>query len=74
MLGVRSGGQVAFVIHDGGLIELRSSPLTLDAVSGSVTGLPHGTPDLEQEIEEAISEHITLRHPPDCGLANPPVR
>ena len=61
-LGISTDDRVAFVVHDDGLIELRAPAYTLDNVFGSVPGLPNETADLEQEIEDAISEHIKARY------------
>ena len=63
MLGISKDDSVAFVVHDDGHVELRSPTYTLDNVFGSVPGLPTETPDLEQEIEEAIAEHVKARYP-----------
>jgi AbrB family looped-hinge helix DNA binding protein len=62
MLGISKDGSVAFVVHDDGHIELRSPVCILDNVFGSVPSLPDETPDLEQEIEEAISQHVKARY------------
>ena len=61
MLGISTDDRVAFVVHDDGLVELRSLAFTLDNVFGSVSGLPDETPDLELEIEGAISKHVKAR-------------
>lgn len=62
MLGISLGDRVAFVVHDDGLIELRAPAYTLGSVFGSIPSLPNETDDLEQEIEDAISEHMEARY------------
>ena len=65
-LGVKAADKVAFVVDEGGHIELRPVRYTLDSVLGSIEALPGETPDLDQEIAAAVEAETsrTLRRQP----------
>jgi antitoxin PrlF len=55
-LGVKAADKIAFVVSEGGRVELRPVKYTLDSILGSIEALPHETPDLESEIAAAVEE------------------
>ncbi len=60
-LGVGSADKVTFVMTDAGTVELRPARFTLEAVLGSLPGLPNESVALEREIEEAREEAAAER-------------
>jgi bifunctional DNA-binding transcriptional regulator/antitoxin component of YhaV-PrlF toxin-antitoxin module len=60
-LGVRAPDAIAFVLADGGTVELRPVRFGLESIIGSVEPLPSETSDLEREIAQATAEEITRR-------------
>lgn len=58
-LGVKAADKVAFVVDEGGRVELRPVQYTLASVLGSIDALPGETPDLDQEIAAAVEEETS---------------
>jgi AbrB family looped-hinge helix DNA binding protein len=55
-LGVRAADKIAFVVDDGGRVELRPVRYTLESIIGSIEALPNESLDLDREIEAAVEE------------------
>lgn len=60
-LGVHVHESISIIVNDDGSVEMKAPAYTLDNIFGSVPDLPHSTPDLDTEIEEAIEDFYRER-------------
>ena len=57
-LGVGASDRIAFVLGEGGTVEIRPVRFDLESILGSIPALPNETLDLEREIAEATAEEM----------------
>ncbi len=52
---------VEVIIRDDGVLELRRRRLSLDDVYGILPPLPDTSPDFEEQIQEAVAQHVAAK-------------